>query len=45
MDTAKLIELVKKLLLYIFKTYEVDKEFEAMGIDIYAILAPKTEVE
>lgn len=38
-DLTLIIELLKKLLLLIFKTYEVDKEFEALGIDIEALLS------
>lgn len=36
-DLTLIIELLKKLLLLIFKTYEVDKEFEALGIDVEAL--------
>lgn len=45
MDMTQFIEIIKALLLKIFAAFEVDKEFEAIGIDIYELLAPKTEVE
>lgn len=33
-DFALILELLKKLLLFIFEKYEVDKEFEALGVDV-----------
>lgn len=38
-DLTFIIELLKKFILFIFKTYEVDKEFEALGVDIEGLLS------
>ncbi len=35
---AALLNLIKKLVLMIFEKYEVLQEFEALGIDIVALL-------
>ena len=45
MNIELLVELVKIILRMVFKAFEVDKEFEALGIDIYEVLAPNTEIE
>lgn len=37
-DISTFVEILKKLLLMIFEKFEVDKEFEAIGVDIVGIL-------
>lgn len=44
-DFTLILELIKKLLLVIFEKFEVDKEFEALGVDVVGFLSGKSTQE
>ncbi len=37
-DIKTIVELIKRLLIAIFRNFEVDKEFEALGVDIEDVI-------